>query len=268
MQRRSLTELASNPDLISGIYNYCDRWCERCPLTSRCLVYATEKEDDDFSQTHDLSNEVFWRKLGSIFQETREMIAEWAKEAGIDLNKVEADDDPAQRKRRRQQVDNHPLARAGKKYAADASDWFRELDQTVEVSDLRPNTGRTSEPEWESAEQLEDAREVIQWYQYQIAVKTMRALSGRLDEQNADLVIAECAEFPKDSDGSAKVALIGIDRSIAAWRLMQLSLPEREASIVPVILQLERLRHRVEKAFPFAREFVRPGFDEVLGEAN
>ena len=25
---------------IVGIFNYCDRWCERCPLTSRCLVFA------------------------------------------------------------------------------------------------------------------------------------------------------------------------------------------------------------------------------------
>ena len=263
MQRRSLTELASNPDLISGIYNYCDRWCERCPLTSRCLVYATEKEDDDSAQTHDLTNEAFWRKLGSIFQETRDMIAEWAREAGIDLNKIDDEDDPAQRKRRRQQVDNHPLARAGKKYANDTSDWFREFDQTVEFSDLRV-TDRTAEPETESAERFEDAREVIQWYQYQIAVKTMRALSGRLDEAMA----TDDTDFPKDSDGSAKVALIGIDRSIAAWRLVQLSLPEREVSIVPLILQLERLRHRIEKTFPYAREFVRPGFDEVLGEAN
>jgi hypothetical protein len=61
------------------------------------------------------------------------------------------------------------------------------------------------------------------------------------------------------------VALIGIDRSIAAWRLMQLSLPDRSVSIVPLILQLERLRKRIEKTFPEAREFVRPGFDEILG---
>jgi hypothetical protein len=263
MQRRSLTELASNPDLISGIYNYCDRWCERCPLTSRCLVYATEKEDDDSSRTHDLTNEAFWRKLGSIFQETREMIAEWAREAGIDFNRIDDENDPAQRKRRRQQVDNHPLARAGKKYANDASDWFRELDQTVEISDMR-TADRTAEPESESAARFEDAREVIQWYQYQIAVKTMRALSGRLDEA----VTTDNTDCFKDSDGSAKVALIGIDRSIAAWRLAQLSLPEREVSIVPLILKLERLRHQIEKTFPYAREFVRPGFDEVLGEAN
>jgi hypothetical protein len=258
MQRRSLTELASNPDLISGIYNYCDRWCERCPLTSRCLVYATEREDDDSTQTHDLTNEAFWRRLGTIFQETRDMIAEWAREAGIDLTK-EDEDDPALRKRRRRQVDNHPLARAGKKYANDASDWFREVDQTIEVSDLS-----VAEADRESGERLEDAREVIQWYQYQIAVKTMRALSSRLDEEET----TDFADFANDSDGSAKVALIGIDRSIAAWRLVQLALPEREISIVPLILQLERLRYRVEKRFPYAREFIRPGFDEVLGEAN
>ena len=60
------------------------------------------------------------------------------------------------------------------------------------------------------------------------------------------------------------MALIGIDRSVAAWRLMQIALPEREESIVPLILQLERLRQWLEKVFPDARDFVRPGFDEVL----
>jgi hypothetical protein len=238
MRRRTLTELANNPDLISGIYNYCDRWCERCPLTSRCLVYATEQEDDDSPQSRDLRNEAFWRKLSAIFQETREMIVDWAQNAGIDFNAF-AEEDEARHKRKRQLVDNHPLTRAGKKYANTATDWFREFDQMLEVSDA------------------EDAREVIQWYQYQIAVKTIRALSGRKEE----LEDPEIADFPRDSDGSAKVALIGIDRSIAAWRMMQMSLPDRVESIVPLILQLERLRLRLEKSFPHARAFVRPGFD-------
>ena len=110
----------------------------------------------------------------------------------------------------------------------------------------------------ENFEQLEDAREVVQWYQYQIAVKTMRALSGRKEELEED---PEIMDFPKDSDGSAKVALIGIDRSMAAWRMMQLSLPDRDESIVPLILQLEGLRRRLENSFPQARDFIRPGFD-------
>ena len=239
MRRRTLTDLANNPDLISGIYNYCDRWCERCPLTSRCLVYATEQEDNDSPQNRDNRNEAFWRKLTAIFQETRELIIVWAQQAGVELNGVTDDDDP-RHKRKRQLVDNHPLTKAGKKYANTATDWFREFDQTVELTDV------------------EDAREVIQWYQYQIAVKTMRALSGRKEELEED---PEIADFPRDSDGSAKVALIGIDRSIAAWRMMQLSLPDRLESIVPLILQLERLRLRLEHGFPAARDFLRPGFD-------
>jgi hypothetical protein len=247
MRRRTLTDLANNPDLISGIYNYCDRWCERCPLTSRCLVYATEQEDNELFENHDLRNEEFWQKLGAIFQETRELIVEWANKAGVDLNGY-SDEEQVHRHRKRQLVDNHPLTRAGKKYANAASDWFRELDQTIDL-------------ERDSSDGLEDAREVIQWYQYQIAVKTIRALSGRKEESEE---ASELSELPKDSDGSAKVALIGVDRSIAAWRLMQLSLPERDGSIVPLILQLERLRNRLERSFPGARNFIRPGFDEVL----
>lgn len=261
MRRRTLTELARNPDLISGIYNYCDRWCERCPLSSRCLLYATEQEDEDNSpESRDIQNEAFWRKLSSIFQETREMVMEWAQEAGIDLSDVKDEDEKQLRKKRRQ-ADNHPLARAGKKYANAASDWFREFDQLVEISDLAP-----TDSDVEEAERLVDAREIIHWYQYQIAVKTIRALSSRTEEQEFE--DEEVDRFPRDSDGSAKVALLGIDRSIAAWRLVQLSVPERADTIVPLILQLERLRHRTERQFPEARDFVRPGFDEILGVAN
>ena len=78
--------------------------------------------------------------------------------------------------------------------------------------------------------------------------------------------LEEELELPKDSDGSAKVALIGIDRSIAGWRMMQLSLPDGADSIVPLILQLEMLRTRLETAFPEARDFIRPGFDEIVGQ--
>lgn len=240
--RPSLTALASNPNLISGIYNYCDRWCERCPLTSRCLVYATEQQDEVSLQNQDIRNAAFCNKLNTMIDETREMIAEWANQAGIDLSQS-PDDTQTPSKRKQRNIDNHPLSKAGKKYANAASDWFRELEQASDN---------------ENADA--DAREIIQWYQYQIAAKTMRALSARKTEEEDP----EFAEQPKDSDGSAKVALIGIDRSIAAWRLMQLSLPERTESVVRLILHLAHLRNRLEKHFPGARSFVRPGFDDSL----
>jgi hypothetical protein len=246
--RKSMTQLANNPDLIPGIYNYCDRWCERCPLTSRCLVYATESElTDDDIQNIDNRNAAFWQTLSETLTEVHQLIPEWAKQ--FDLNKS-TDENTIRRQSRK--VDNHPLAKAGKQYANAASDWFRELDQTSNI-----NTSPT-DLDHQKPHPLQDAREVIQWYQYQIAVKTMRALSARNAEDSED------SNLPKDSDGSTKVALIGIDRSIAAWRLMQLSLSDRAESIVPLILQLASLRMQLEESFPQARDFMRPGFDEVV----
>ncbi len=36
---------------IVGIFNYCDRWCERCPLTSRCRVFA-DMAELEFEHAH------------------------------------------------------------------------------------------------------------------------------------------------------------------------------------------------------------------------
>lgn len=45
MKRQRLRQRAKNPNNIEGIYNFCDRWCERCALTSRCLLYQMEQDD-------------------------------------------------------------------------------------------------------------------------------------------------------------------------------------------------------------------------------
>lgn len=67
----------------------------------------------------------------------------------------------------------------------------------------------------------------------------------------------------KDSDGSAKVALIGIDEGVAAWATLHKHFPEEEDSILKLLVHLERLRRHSEKEFPNARAFVRPGFDTI-----
>jgi hypothetical protein len=69
-------------------------------------------------------------------------------------------------------------------------------------------------------------------------------------------------DIPSDADGSAKIALIGIDRSIAAWAVILKSMPEQEKEILDFLVQLERLRRQAEQTFPKARAFVRPGFDD------
>ena len=257
--RKDLTELARNSDFISGIYNYCDRWCERCPFTARCLVYASDDEEQDHDpQSRDINNAAFWRKLEAIFRETREMIAKWAEDAGVDLNGID-EASSVRREKRRTKAAQDSLALAAKKYAFAVDDWFRACDEIIERRD-GPGFAR----QLEETEHILEAREVISWYQYQIAVKIMRALTSRHDENTWP----DDENFGNDSDGSAKVAMIGIDRSVSAWRLMQIALSEQDESIVPLILSLESLRQNVERRFPNARDFIRPGFDEVIGKAN
>src|SRR4030067_3210901 len=41
---KAMSELNFMHENISGIYNYCDRWCEKCLYTNRCLLFKQEAE--------------------------------------------------------------------------------------------------------------------------------------------------------------------------------------------------------------------------------
>jgi hypothetical protein len=87
-----------------------------------------------------------------------------------------------------------------------------------------------------------------------------------VDDENVDYdeVIAKTARM--DANGSAKVALVAIDRSIGAWRALQISLPEKSDTVKPILIDLDGLRRSIESRFPRARDFIRPGLDESLSE--
>lgn len=256
MRNVDLIELANNPDLISGIYNYCDRWCERCSFTTRCLLYATEVADEsDDPAAHDIRNAAFWRKLESIFKQTEEMIVSWAEESGIDLDAADLETATKENEEQWQNARKNPLTIAAEEYAQRVSQWFElHCGQIETVNDTREIEPTNQEHD----EDVNDAAEVIRWYQFLIAAKIVRGLLADADEEDLDY-----PENARGGDGSIKVALIAIDRSISGWRMMQLSLPEKAGSIIPMLVELERLRVMTEHFFPAARDFIRPGFDEA-----
>jgi hypothetical protein len=244
-------EIADNPNFISGIHNYCDRWCERCPFTARCAVYAAEEADPDLDPSaHDINSEAFWKKIKSNFQEARRMLEALAEERGIDLSEVSQQSLEVYETRRRD-ARNHPLARAAEQYAHAVRDWSKQ-SKPIEVSDTVEETGSTQE---DAADHLE----VVYWYQFFIAAKLMRALMSR----KAEIDDGDGDDGARDSDGSAKVAMIAIERSISAWKFFSDSRPDQRSEICEMMLRLEKLRAGAEAEFPLAREFVRPGFDEV-----
>ena len=159
----------------------------------------------------------------------------------------------------------HACPRAAKRYAGMVDAWFESAkplfaEKKVALESQARMQLPGADPEAEAA-RLKDAVEVVQYYQHQIWVKLMRATGGLLEEKSEPP-----NEYPKDSDGSAKVALIGIDRSISAWSEMRLQFPDPQDRILDILVQLDRLRRKIEKTFPDARSFVRPGFDDDLAK--
>lgn len=267
MDKEQLKKLAQNPRHIPGIYNYCDRWCERCPFTSRCLNYAMGGDEDrDDPESSDIKSKVFWNKLEESLTLTLDLLQEMAEEQGIDLNDIDVAETTREQERSRKAAASHELAKKAKIYADMVDSWFkknqaafrqREKDLKTEFS-----IGLEQKKLYNEAKNIVDATEVISWYQFQIHIKLMRALSNPdIDEEIED-------EIQNDSNGSAKVALIGMDRSIGAWARLNEHFPEQSDEILDILLLLDRLRKKTEKTFPLARAFKRPGFDTILDKES
>jgi len=248
MKRDRLTKLAADKRFISGIYNYCDRWCERCPQTSRCLNFSISEEEFSDPEARDIRNEAFWKKLSGVLGETLELLRESAREWGIELETLDSKDDVENMKAKDAAVENHVLSRAAKRYSGWAEDWFKERETLFFEMAVAAREGVS----------LGEAIEVIRWYQYFISAKVMRALRGKSEEEEEG-----CDEFPSDSDGSAKIALIALDRSIGAWAVLQHYLTDDDKEVIDLIAFLDSLRQAMEETFPNARAFIRPGFDEI-----
>lgn len=254
-------DMARDKGFISGIYNYCDRWCERCPQTSRCLNYSIASKEFADPESRDIHNEAFWKKLSGIFKDTIDLLKERAVAEGLDLNKIDIDKLEEEERLVSEAADGHQISRAARSYSDMTEDWFKNAEPLFEESQTPRTQFRFHAGGNEGAEkdEIDDALEVIRWYQNQIYVKIMRAISGAIEEQKE---LHEGPEqFARDSDGSAKVALIGIDRSIAAWGVINNRFPNPE--IRHIIAHLDRLIRRIENDFPDARAFIRPGFDSI-----
>ena len=252
--------LTDNPEHIPGIYNYCDKWCERCPFTARCSVFAMEARDRT-PGSRGPENEAFWKQLHGTLGSTLDLLREMAEDAGVDLDTLVSPKDQAWTDQILRDTKGHPLVTTATDYTMAVHKWFEAAKGLFEGKAEELNAKARmdlphSDPEAEVTD-LQDATEVVRWYHTLISAKVRRAVQQNLTDRPA------CLDgMPKDSDGSAKVALVCIDRSMAAWTRMREHLPEQEDSILDLLVALERLRCQTEQLFPEARSFARPGFDD------
>jgi len=246
MDKDELLGLAKSGQFIPGIYNYCDRWCERCPVTARCLTFAMMKEQGGGQDVADLSNAEFWRHLTDSLRVAGELLRERAQELGVDLDSV-TNEDRAEEEQRTEDAQNHECCLMAKRYADIVEAWFENG-----IADGEQSGQVGSGVSWK------EGLEVIRWYQHQIYIKLLRAIRSDSEDQPEGF-----DDFPRDSVAQAKIALIGIDRSIAAWDVVRKRRCSRDDEVFDLMVHLGRLRRRVERVFPEARALVRPGFEAI-----
>ncbi|RKX33313.1 MAG: hypothetical protein DRP64_21020 [Verrucomicrobia bacterium] len=256
-KKNRLKKLVGNEQFISGIYNYCDRWCERCTLRTRCLSFAMDPDlrTEDSPRT-DPDNEAFWQGIHENFQLAFELLLESAEEWGIDLNAL---DDPVaeeMERRRERRVEKDPLQREAMAYAEEVGKWMEKHENAlVEAGEGIEREIRMELPNHDpipGALALHDAVEVVRWYQFFLYPRISRALMG-LVEDDRDMM--------DDVLGTAKITLIAIERSLGAWQTLGQEL-QLQDDVLDIQIRLARIRKELENRVPGSLAFIRPGFDE------
>lgn len=250
---------------IAGIHNYCDRWCEKCPFTSRCAVY--EEDATITEEERDLKNEAFWKRLSENFSKARGRLEEMAAKQGIDVNALVND---AEQKENEERIDHltkeHPLSKLTLEYSTIARDWLKTqpgmLEKLEKLKEELTLGVESHEQAKVQAHTIKDSLAVINWYSTFIHVKFQRAVRGKLEFENWDY---EDDDFQRDYNGSAKIAIIAIERSMQAWVEIFNILPEQEDVFLNILGMLDKSKRLMVEEFPDALKFVRPGFDEPSG---
>jgi hypothetical protein len=221
---------------IVGIYNYCDAWCDRCAFTSHCRLFADQCEMEAKFDPNLVPVAMAPAHPSDIPPPPPRWLQELLEEIEAAAESPTADDGWTRRERR-VVPERDAIDRRAEEYSRRTRAWLHDRD---------PQPSRDEN----------DPTDVIGWFHMMIHVKAMRALKGLAEDD------PEERDWPADHDGSAKVALIGIDRSQTAWLdLVDVGLAAPE-EVAPFVEDLIWLRAALERTFPQARSFVRAAFDE------
>ncbi len=244
--------------LIPDIYNFCDSWCERCPLTARCRSFQMQETTGPGQPLP--TGELLVKQLVEALNMTRQHLSRVGQRQQPDTvsatrqQQLEAGALPQQPDLR-----DHPLAVLTGRYLRQTGTWLRQegtLLEAVGNAQMHAITlGIRSETEaMVILTEQKNAWDMIRWYRTLIPVKTLTALRS-VTEPNSN------GPLTNYYLGKAKLVLVSIDQSFLGWQTLLAHYPEKTDDILDLLVLLQHIQQRVETLFPAARTFKRPGLD-------
>ena len=153
-------------------FNYCDRWCARCGVTARCLVYQEEMNEKLNQMADGKDPDSFESVMESVKKGTQKSIAlirTWAKEEGIDLTADPFDEEEIKlASLRSRKCLQHSLSRLAHAFCKEA------------YSFLKRNYYRKSA---DYSEVHRDEYQVLEWFHTLLPVKIRRLLESLYGEE-------------------------------------------------------------------------------------
>lgn len=233
------------PDRIDFISAYCDRWCERCAFTDRCSSFAVHIAqgmcDGDIAAAIELAIGAPQSVDGDPPPTAGERML---KELGdFTFSDQEMEEHRKAEQARRKRLDATTVAKMADVYSTRAADWLRDRCEALHAG---------ADPA------LRNALDIVGWDVWLVGAKLHRALHGRDESRTGEM--PDDHPVQNDWNGSAKVALISVERSESAWRTITQVTGDQAASVFAD--GLGHLRRALAREFPDAMAFVRPGFDD------
>lgn len=252
----SLTRMKSDKT-IPAIHNWCDRWCERCVFIERCAVGIVEMKR--WQRDNPMTDEEVWAEVSDNFKEALSMLDKMIRDAGLDPEEIA--NQPLPEPDPDLEALEKEVWEKGMRYFKSVDAFFKNNADFIREKGVEVQQRKDMELpiDFDTLSSLSDALDIIRQYAAFISVKARRAISGMDNMHDTDTW--GDPPYQSDANGSAKITVITIERSLGAWEILRKQWPEKTDEILDLLIQLSQLRKRMDQLFPDWNKFVRPGFD-------
>ncbi len=254
--------------LIPGIFNYCDRWCERCNYTDRCRLFQSEAErnirhilnDEDPNDP-----EIVMRDVAESLEDAMAMLGAQLETEGISKEDLEDDDDEDSKyfvddfddescevtESGRILKTPHPLAVQSDDFYKKVLDLFNKM--RFFFAEESGDAELVNNPLFEQLK-------ILLWYSPQISVKIRMCVGSKNkleNEKDEDEVEFEVEMMNVNS----RIAFTGMEKCLSSLKNIYDSQPDYHDDLLPLLSEIKKIKVEFEKDFPAVHTFKRPYFD-------
>lgn len=258
------------PELIPGIFNYCDRWCERCDYADRCRLFQSETERNIQHILNDEDPddpEIVAKDIAESLQDSLAMLKAQMEIEGItdeDLNPFEDDEDDSKyfiddfSDEREEVSESGRIVRTLHPLASMADDFFKDVVAFFnKIKTAFPHDPDAVEP---IDNPLYEHLRILLWYSPQIAVKSRMCIGSKVMLENVK--DEDDKEFEVEMMNiNSRIAFTGIEKCLKSLQDIYESEPDHSDDVLSLLSNIKKLKDEFEKEFPAVHTYKRPYFD-------